>query len=91
MRVYFILFLVLLYVAGIDSAFSYIEAMVANILDYSRLNITTELDVRMGVTGLVCAFGVILSAFFTTSYGWILLDLVDHYISNYIIISVGIM
>jgi hypothetical protein len=35
--------------------------------------------------------GMALSAVFTTNFGWILFDLVDHYMSSYIIIAVGLM
>ena len=75
-----------LYVSGIDSAFSYAEALVTNIIDAHRGKVSRPL-----VAGLVCLFGALISAIFTTNFGWILFDLVDHYISNYLILAVGLM
>jgi hypothetical protein len=37
----------------------------------------------------VCAAGAALSLLFTSNWGWVLFDFVDHYISSYIIIVVG--
>jgi SNF family Na+-dependent transporter len=87
----FTLFLILLYVAGIDSAYSYVESLVCNILDHFRVNTTQHLGQRIGVTAFVCIMGIALSAIFTTNFGWILFDLVDHYMSSYIVIAVGLM
>ena len=87
----FTVFCILLYVAGIDSAYSYVESLVCNILDHWRVNSTMHLGQRVGVTAFVCIMGIALSAVFTTNFGWILFDLVDHYMSSYIIIAVGLM
>jgi len=46
---------------------------------------------RILVTTFVVLMGIGLSAIFTTNVGWILFDLIDHYISSYIIIAVGFM
>lgn len=87
----FTLFMLLLYVAGIDSAYSYVESLVCNILDHYRVNTTNHLGQRIGATAFVCVMGIALSAIFTTNFGWILFDLVDHYMSSYIVIAVGLM
>lgn len=87
----FVLFLILLYVAGIDSAFSYVESLVCNILDHFRVNTTNHVGQRIATTAFVCVMGIALSAVFTTNFGWVLFDLVDHYMSSYIIIAVGLM
>lgn len=87
----FTLFMILLYVAGIDSAYSYVESLVCNILDHFRVNTTNHLGQRIGATAFVCIMGIALSAIFTTNFGWILFDLVDHYMSSYIVIAVGLM
>ena len=39
---------------------------------------------------MVCVAGVLLSCLFTTNWGWVLFDLVEHYISSYIITAVGL-
>ena len=75
-----------IFISGIDSAFSYTEALVTNIIDAFHGNIS-----RAGVSSLVCLFGALISMIFTTNFGWILFDLVDHYISNYLILATGLM
>jgi len=40
---------------------------------------------------VTCLIGIIVSAALTTNFGWVLFDLVDHYISSYIVIGVGLM
>ena len=79
----FILFMLCLFVAGIDSAFSYIEAIVTNIVDHYRCP-------RWKAALPVCIFGILLSATFTSNYGWLLFDIVDHYTGDYIYIIVGL-
>jgi SNF family Na+-dependent transporter len=83
---WFIFFMIFMYIAGIDSAFAYCEALVTNILDAARGTAN-----RVAVAGLVCFFGALVSLIFTTNFGWVLFDLVDHYISNYLIMVVGLM
>tara|TARA_B110000305_G_scaffold114888_1_gene129137 strand:- start:94 stop:1566 length:1473 start_codon:yes stop_codon:yes gene_type:complete len=98
MGAFFTMFMLLLYVAGIDSAWSYIEALVTNILDHFKMNSMTENREgvnhgmkRIGAALFVVIMGIALTALFTTNFGWILFDLVDHYISSYIIVAVGFM
>jgi hypothetical protein len=81
---WFGLFMFFMYISGIDSAFSYCESLVTNILDYTK-----DQGHRPAVAFLVCFFGAIISLIFTTNFGWVLFDLVDHYISNYLILAVG--
>ena len=73
-----------MFIAGIDSAFSYVEGFVTNLVDDFKIN-------RQVAAGVTCLLGIIISAFFTTNFGWVLFDLVDHYISSYIVIGVGLM
>lgn len=98
MGAFFTMFMLLLYVAGIDSAWSYIEALITNILDHFKMNSMTENREginhgmkRIGAAFFVVMIGIALTAIFTTNFGWILFDLVDHYISSYIIVAVGFM
>ena len=73
-----------LFICGIDTAFSFIEGVVTNIVD--------ALDwQRWKAALLVCAIGVAFSAMFTTNYGWVLFDMTEHYILAYIVISVGLL
>ena len=46
---------------------------------------------RIMAAVIVVLLGMALTAIFTTNFGWILFDLVYHYISSYIIIAVGFM
>jgi len=84
MQGWFGLFCFFMWISGIDSAFSYIEGFVTNIVDGFKWN-------RTAAAALVCTLGILISALFTTNFGWVLFDLVDHYISSYIIIGVGLM
>lgn len=73
-----------LFIASIDSAFSYVESVVTNIRDEFKTN-------RTGAAFFVCFTGAILSLFFTSNFGWVLFDLVDHYITSYIVIGAALM
>jgi hypothetical protein len=73
-----------LFIASIDSAFSYVEAVVTNIVDEFKAN-------RTGAAFFVCFTGAILSLFFTSNFGWVLFDIVDHYISSYIVLGAALM
>jgi NSS family neurotransmitter:Na+ symporter len=78
------LFVFFLFVAGIDSAVAFQEAIITNLCDQFKWK-------RIWSTLLVCLVGIGLSAIFCQSFGWVLFDLVDHYISSYIVIGVALM
>ena len=73
-----------LFIASIDSAFSYVEAVVTNIVDEFKAN-------RTGSAFFVCFTGAVLSLFFTSNFGWVLFDVVDHYITSYIVLGAALM
>uniref|UniRef100_A0A7S3MRI5 Uncharacterized protein n=1 Tax=Strombidium inclinatum TaxID=197538 RepID=A0A7S3MRI5_9SPIT len=81
---WFGVFCFFMFISGIDSAFSYIEGFVTNLVDGFKWN-------RQFAAAFVCLLGMLISAVFTTNFGWVLFDLVDHYISSYIVIGVGLM
>jgi SNF family Na+-dependent transporter len=81
---WFALFCFFLFICGIDTAIALIEAIVTNIVDEFKLN-------RIVTASIVCLIGIGLSALFTTNWGWVLFDLVDHYITSYVIIGIGFM
>lgn len=81
---WFGLFCFFLFIAGIDSGFCYVESVVTNLVDEFKLN-------RQVAAASVCLAGIALSALFTSNWGWIMFDLVDHYIASYIIMGVGLM
>jgi|TARA_B110000285_G_scaffold233739_1_gene308477 neurotransmitter:Na+ symporter, NSS family len=73
-----------LFIASIDSAFSYVESVVTNIIDEFHIG-------RIGASIFVCLMGAILSLFFTSNFGWVFLDLCDHYISSYVVLGAALM
>jgi len=73
-----------LFITSIDSAFSFVQSVVANIEDEFKAN-------KTGAAFFVCFCGAVLSLFFTSNFGWVLFDLVDHYISSYIILGAALM
>jgi NSS family neurotransmitter:Na+ symporter len=77
-------FMFTLYIAGLDTAFSYVEGLVTNFVDDFKFN-------RTITAACVCIFGFSLSAIFTTNWGWVLVDMMQHYIQNYIILAVGFL
>jgi NSS family neurotransmitter:Na+ symporter len=77
------LFFATCFLAGIDSAFSYIESSVTNIVDIYQCS-------RWKAALVVCISGILLTIPFTSNYGWVLMDMVDHYISDYILVLVGL-
>ena len=81
---WFGLFCFFLFISGIDSAFSYMEGIVTNIIDYYKCP-------RWKACLAVKIVGILFTIPFTSNAGWLLLDLVDHWISDYIIILVGLL
>jgi len=72
-----------LWMIGIDSAVGFIEAAVTNMVDQSSMK-------RYQCAIVICTVGFILSSLFCSNWGWVLFDLVDHYISSYIVLPVGL-
>jgi len=82
--VFGILFFFLLCIAGISSSISIIEAFTAALTDKFGLR-------RNKMITLLCVFGFAESILFTTNAGLFWLDIVDHFINHYGLISVGIL
>lgn len=74
------LFFLALVVAGLSSHISIIEAVVSGIID--KLNVN-----RKKATIWVCAIGYILSMAFATNGGLLLLDLVDYFVNNVVLLA----
>ena len=79
-----ILFFFLLCIAGISSSISIIEAFSA------ALNDKFGLQRNQSIT-LLCGFGFLESMLFTTHAGLFWLDIVDHFINHYGLITVGFL
>ncbi len=77
------IFFLCLVVAGVSSSISIIEAFTSAIVDkfgYDRKNLVT----------IVCVLGFFGSIIFTTQAGLLWLDIVDHFLTHYGLIVVGI-
>ncbi len=79
-----VLFFLMLLLLGIDSAFSLAEALNAAILDqYKHLQIAK-------VSMVVCFAALIAGIIYTTRAGLYFLDIVDHFVTSYNLLLVGI-
>lgn len=72
-----------LWLSGIDSAVGFVEGAVTNIIDATGCK-------RWQAAFPTVFVGIILSTLFCSNWGWVLFDLVDHYVSNYIVLPVGL-
>ncbi len=79
-----VLFFLMLFSLGIDSAFSLSEAASTAISDELQLN-------RHKVTVLVCIIGFFGGILFTTGAGLYWLDIVDHWMNNYGLVVVAFL
>lgn len=77
-------FFVMLFTLGIDSAFSLVEAVIAAFTDrFEDLKIPK-------VAFAVCLVGFLVGILYTTRAGLYFLDIVDHFVTNYNLVLVGI-
>ena len=75
----------MVFMIGIDSAFSFIEATTTTINDMAVFNGVP----KMLITFVVCFCGFLFSIPFTLNWGLNLQDTMDHYINNYVLVLVG--
>jgi NSS family neurotransmitter:Na+ symporter len=83
-RVFGVLFFFLLVIAGVSSSISIIEAFTAAIIDKFTAS-------RQVVISVICAIGFVGSLVFTTRAGLWWLDIVDHFLNQYGLLTVGIV
>ncbi|NEO37850.1 MAG: sodium-dependent transporter [Moorea sp. SIOASIH] len=79
-----LLFFVMLLSLGIDSAFSLVEALNATILDKRQQGNVAKVSIG------VCLGGFIAGIIYTTRAGLYILDIVDHFVTNYNLMLVAI-
>ena len=79
-----IFFFIALLTFGIDSAFSMIEPISASI--NSKWNIS-----KAKATGIMCVLGFIFSLIFTTGGGIYLLEILDHFVTNFGLVTIGLL
>jgi hypothetical protein len=83
----FTIFMIFLWVSGIDSAISYMQGWIANNTDKDPASRKVYPLIVFGQ----CGVGYSITMLFCTNWGYILFDLIDHYISDYVILLVGIL
>ncbi|WP_427339340.1 sodium-dependent transporter [Caloranaerobacter sp. DY30410] len=81
--IFSLVFFIMLFTLGIDSAFSLIESVVAGLVDKWGWN-------KKKVVRLTCLMGFIISLIYATKGGLYWLDIVDKYINNFGIVAIGL-
>lgn len=76
-----------LFLLGIDSAFSMVEATSTVICDTPA----GKHIPRMFVAFVLCFTGFLLSVPFCTNWGFVLFDVIDHYLCAFLLLFVGIL
>lgn len=75
-----------LFLLGIDSAFSMVEATSTVVTDLPSLKKVP----RMLIAFVICFAGFLFSVPFCTNWGFVLFDVIDHYLCSYLLLLVGI-
>ncbi|MFC2091803.1 sodium-dependent transporter, partial [Elusimicrobiota bacterium] len=83
-KVFGILFFTILVFAGISSSISILEAFTSSLMDKFHMS-------RRPVVSVLCLMGFLGGIVFTTGAGLYWLDIVDHYITTYGLVTVGIL
>lgn len=83
-RLFGVIFFISLVIAGITSAVSLIEAFSSAIIDKFAFS-------RKSVVSVVCAAGFALSVLFATRSGLFWVDIVDHFITHYGLVTIGVL
>ncbi|WP_164509105.1 sodium-dependent transporter [Clostridium rectalis] len=78
------MFFFCLIIAGISSSISMVESFASSVLD--KYEIDREILIKR-----ICLLGFLVSLVFSTSSGVYLLDIVDHFVSNYGIALIGLV
>ncbi|MFA9461680.1 sodium-dependent transporter [Thiohalorhabdus methylotrophus] len=82
--VFGVLFFTALAIAGLSSSISIIQAFVSALSDKYEVN-------RTKVVGTVCTVGFLMGIVFTTGAGISWLDIVDHFMTSYGLVLVGLL
>ena len=77
-------FFIALLTFGIDSAFSMIEPIAASANEKWKIS-------KAKATAIMCTFGFFLSLIFTTGGGVHWLEILDHFINNFGLVSIGLV
>lgn len=82
--IFAVLFFLMLLTLGIDSAFSLVEAL--NTVLHEKLKHLT----KQKISFVVCSTAFVLGIIYTTSAGLYFLDVVDHFVTNFALVLVGL-
>merc|ERR1712227_1092269 len=74
-----------LFLLGVDSAFSMVEATSTVITDLHTLKTVP----RSLIAFVICFFGFLFSIPFCTNWGFVLFDVIDHYLCTYLLFLCG--
>jgi len=79
-----IIFFIALLTFGIDSAFSMIEPISTSVNNKWRIS-------KAKATAIMCTLGFFLSLIFATGGGLYLLEIIDHFIANFGLVTIGLL
>lgn len=82
-----LMFTATLFSLGIDSAFSFVEAVVVVLEDTTLSKKLTKLHLCL----ILCGLGMVGSTIFCFNWGFTLFDVLDHYLAVYLILVIGII
>lgn len=83
--VFSVIFFLTLISLAIDSAFSIVESISTVLCDKIKK------AKREIIAGVVCVFGFLAGIIYTTNAGLYFLDIVDHFLTNFSLIAIGIL
>jgi NSS family neurotransmitter:Na+ symporter len=78
------IFFIALLTFGIDSAFSMIEPIATSVNNKWRMS-------KAKATAIMCTLGFFLSLMFATGGGLYLLEIIDHFIANFGLVTIGLL
>lgn len=82
--IFAVLFFLMLFTLGIDSAFSIVEGVVTAVTDKFKTN-------RRKTLTVVCILGFLVGLLFATKAGLYWLDIVDHWVNDFNLIVIGVL
>lgn len=82
--IFAIMFFLMLFTLGIDSAFSIVEGVVTAITDKFK-------TARRKTLTVVCIIGFLVGLLFATKAGLYWLDIVDHWVNDFNLIAIGVL
>ncbi len=83
-RLFGIIFFTALVIAGLSSSISQIEGLVASLIDKFNWK-------RKKIIHIITLLGILIGLIYTTGSGYYWLDLIDHFISSYLLVLIGFL